>query len=414
MKERCKETCKKIWKYIPFEFSFQNYKIIFIVICPLFGVAHHRIRDKCGPSNNKNEYFNMILYFLSYIFSSIPLLIYLLTTRIKKEPKKHKEEEDTESEELNRHQIVNEEFRKQEKKNMIIHILLIIFLLFVSVVFCHFNLIFSVDKKTIGLSYKIPIFFLLSYFILKHKYYKHHYISLCLIILTLMTKYTLGIIQSKSQKYVKYHVWQYFLFGFVNCTFLIFGKLYMDKFQKTPYFFMFIIGIFHCVVLVVIATIKFFTIKKSYIFSGFKEYITSKRKFGLFMADIICQFIYKLGFWITTYYFTPLHTVIAENIMEIYYIIYDHKSNMEFWIKSGYEWNKYVIPIVLVLNFIFSLIFNEILILKCFKLDYYTKKRIQEREIKDSKGLLEMRSVSSDFSSSINSDEITSLNNKIV
>ena len=295
---------------------------------------------------------------------------------------------------------------------MIIHILLIIFLLFVSVVFCHFNLIFSVDKKTIGLSYKIPIFFLLSYFILKHKYYKHHYISLCLIILTLMTKYTLGIIQSKSQKYVKYHVWQYFLFGFVNCTFLIFGKLYMDKFQKTPYFLMFIIGIFHSVVLVAIATIKFLTIKKSYIFSGFKEYITSKKKFGLFMADIICQFIYKLGFWITTYYFSPLHTVIAENIMEIYYIIYDHKSNNKLWDENGYIWNKYIIPTVLILNFILSLIFNVILILKCCRLDYYTRKKIQERETKDSRGLFEMKSVSSDFSSSINSEETSSLNSK--
>ena len=88
MKERCKSKCKKIWKCLPFEFSFENYKMILLVICPLFGVAHHRIRDKCGPSNNENEYFNMILYFLCYIFSSIPLLIYLIATRIKREPKK--------------------------------------------------------------------------------------------------------------------------------------------------------------------------------------------------------------------------------------------------------------------------------------------------------------------------------------
>ena len=60
------------------------------------------------------------------------------------------------------------------------------------------------------------------------------------------------------------------------------------------------------------------------------------------MADIICQFIYKLGFWITTYYFTPLHTVIAENIMEIYYYIYDYKSNYEQWSKKGFKINKYL------------------------------------------------------------------------
>ena len=404
-----KEKCKKICKYIPFEFSFQNYKIIFIVICPLFGVAHHRIRDKYAQQSNNNKYFNMFLYFLSHIFSSIPLLIYLIVNRIKKEPKKPKDEEDTENEELNQNQIINEEIKKIEKKDTINHILLIIFLLFVSIVFSYFNIVCNIDKKTIGLSYKILIFFLLSYFILKYKYYKHHYISLCLIILTLMTKYTLGIIQSHSEKYVAIHVWQYFLFAFLNCTFLIFGKLYMDKYQKTPFVFMFIIGIFHCVVLTIIATIKFFTIKKSYIFSGFKEYVNSKKNFGLFIADIISQFIYKFGFWVTTYYFTPLHTVISENIMEIYYIIYDYESNKKFWEDSGYTWNQYVIPTVLVLNFIFSLIFNEILILKCCKLDYYTRKRIQEREVKDSKTLLELENFGNDFDSSLNSDEKTSV-----
>ena len=177
----------------------------------------------------------------------------------------------------------------------------------------------------------------------------------------------------------------------------------MDKFQKTPYFLMLIIGLFHCVVLTAIASIKYFVIKKSYIFSDFKLFINLKKNFGLLMVDLICHFIYKLGFWITTYYFTPLHTVISENIMEIYYFILDYKVNSEFWKKNNYKINFFLIPTILVLNFIFSLIFNEILILKCFKLDYYTRKRIQEREIKDIKDLLEMEKLT-EFDS-INSEQ---------
>ena len=101
----------------------------------------------------------IIRIIICYIFSSIPLLINFLTTRDKIKSKKQKEEEDTESEELNQNQMVNEELQKQEKRVMIRHILLIIFLLFVSVVFCHFNVICNIDKKTIGLSYKNSIFF---------------------------------------------------------------------------------------------------------------------------------------------------------------------------------------------------------------------------------------------------------------
>ena len=95
-----KEKCKKICKYIPFEFSFQNYKIIFIIICPIFGVLNHRIRNLYLQESYKHEYFNMFLYFLSYIISSIPLLIYLIANRTNKEQNKPKVEEDTENEEL--------------------------------------------------------------------------------------------------------------------------------------------------------------------------------------------------------------------------------------------------------------------------------------------------------------------------
>ena len=42
--------------------------------------------------------------------------------------------------------------------------------------------------------------------------------------------------------------------------------------------------------------------------------------------------------------------------------------------------NFYLFPIFLIINLIFSLIFNEIIIIKCCKFDYYTKIRILERE----------------------------------
>ena len=44
-------------------------------------------------------------------------------------------------------------------------------------------------------------------------------------------------------------------------------------------------------------------------------------------------------------------------------------------------------PLIITINFICSLIFNEIIILNFCNLDYYTKIRIKEREKKDSEKL---------------------------
>ena len=141
-----KEKCKKICKYIPFEFSFQNYKIIFIIICPIFGVLNHRIRNLYLQESYIHEYFNMFLYFLSYIISSIPLLIYLIANRTNKEQNKPKVEEDTENEELSQNQIINQEIKKRGGGGVIRHILLVVLLFFVGSVRCRFDFTFDVDE----------------------------------------------------------------------------------------------------------------------------------------------------------------------------------------------------------------------------------------------------------------------------
>ena len=100
----------------------------------------------------------------------------------------------------------------------------------------------------------------------------------------------------------------------------------------------------------------------------------------MFLLDIFLQFIYNLGLWITTYYFTPCHTIISENFMELEFYIYDYSDNKEYWNKEKFYLNFYIFPVIHIINFICSLIFNEIIILNFCNLDYYTIIRIQERE----------------------------------
>ena len=90
-----------------------------------------------------------------------------------------------------------------------------------------------------------------------------------------------------------------------------------------------------------------------------------------------------LGLWITVYYFTPTHTIISENIMEIGYYIVDFKTNETIWKKEKFNLNIYLYPFIHVINLICSLIFNEIIIFNFCGLDRDTKVRIRERENKE-------------------------------
>ena len=396
-----KEKLKQIYRKLPFEFSFTSYKIIFIFLFPIFGVIYNRIRDK--NAIYKNEYFYIQLYFLSYLFSFIPLLIYMIIYRKKKDKKNENFDTSQKNEESNFNQnIIQQEIEKRKKYHILIGLFIIIFLCSAAVAFRHFDFEGNTDKKTVGLVYKIPILFLLSHFILKDRFYKHHYITIVINIMTLLTKYLLGVIQANAEEYIKIHVWLYFLFALSHSLLLVAGKFFMEKYNATPYILMITIGAIVSFILISIATIKYLITSESDIFSGFNNYIISFKTFLLFMADIISQFIYNLGAWITVFYFSPLHTIISENAIEIYYNIYDFKSNKAYWEESGYKWNTWVIPSVLVINLIFSLIFNEIIILKCCKLDFYTRKKIEEREKKDSGNFL--NSIDKEF------DEVTSSN----
>ena len=396
-----KEKLKQIYRKLPFEFSFTSYKIIFIFLFPIFGVIYNRIRDK--NAIYKNEYFYIQLYFISYLFSFIPLLIYMIIYRKNKDKNNENLDTPQKNEESNFNQnIIQQEIEKRKKYHILIGLFIIIFLCSAAVAFRHFDFEGNTDKKTIGLVYKIPILFLLSRFILKDRFYKHHYITIVINIMTLLTKYLLGVIQANAEEYIKIHVWLYFLFALSHSLLLVAGKFFMEKYNATPYILMTIIGAIVSFILISIAIIKYLITSESDIFSGFNNYIVSFKTFLLFMADIISQFIYNLGAWITVFYFSPLHTIISENAIEIYYNIYDFKSNKAYWEESGYKWNTWVIPSVLVINLIFSLIFNEIIILKCCKLDFYTRKKIEEREKKDSGNFL--NSIDNEF------DEVTSSN----
>ena len=373
---------KKCCKKIPIEFHISDYKLIFVFIFPICEILNTKIREKYLIKYY--EFFLALSTYLSYLLSILFLIIIKIRTQTYKLGMNVKDDASTNNNEIKNQGIINIEIKKENAKQTIKNILYIIVLSGINMCFSHFNYESFHDKRTIGLSYKILIFFLLSYFILKYKYSKHHYITLGINTITLLIKYSITIAITNSEEYIGYHIWFYLIYAFSYCLLFTVGKFYMDNYFKTPYFILLTTGIIIDIILIIIALIKYATDNDSDIFLGFEDNVNSVENTFWFIGDLLTQFGMFLGLWITVYYFTPTHTIISENIMEIGYYFVDFQGNEYLWENQNVDLNIYLYPYIHVINLICSLIFNEIIILNFCGLDKDTKVRIKERERNES------------------------------
>ena len=377
---------KKCFKKIPIEFHLSNYKLIFVFIFPICEIINTKIREKYLQKNY--EFFITFSTYLSYLFSFIFIIIIKLRTQNKSTENESIDDKINDEEKSNG--IIDIEIKKIEKTKKLKNLICILILSGINMCFSHFNYESYHGKRTIGLSYKIIMFFLLSHFLLKYKYDKLHYITFVINVITLIIKYSITIIVTDSKQYVGKHIWFYFVYALSFCLFFIVGKYYIDNYYQTPYFILLSIGIIISSILIIIALIKYWAGYESQIFAGFSDNVNTTKNVFLFLGDIITQFGMYLGLWITVYYFTVCHTIISENIMEIGYYIIDFQQNETLWEGKKIDLNIHLYPYMHIINLICSLIFNEIIILRFCGLDYSTNLRIQEREIEDSKKIIKM------------------------
>ena len=377
---------KKCFKKIPIEFHLSNYKLIFVFIFPICEIINTKIREKYLQKNY--EFFITFSTYLSYLFSFIFIIIIKLRTQNQNTENESIDDKINDEEKSNG--IIDIEIKKIEKTKKLKNLICILILSGINMCFSHFNYESYHGKRTIGLSYKIIMFFLLSHFLLKYKYDKLHYITFVINVITLIIKYSITIIVTDSKQYVGKHIWFYFVYALSFCLFFIVGKYYIDNYYQTPYFILLSIGIIISSILIIIALIKYLAGYESQIFAGFRDNVNTTKNVFLFLGDIITQFGMYLGLWITVYYFTVCHTIISENIMEIGYYIIDFQQNETLWEGKKIDLNIHLYPYIHIINLICSLIFNEIIILRFCGLDYSTNLRIQEREIEDSKKIIKM------------------------
>ena len=181
-----------------------------------------------------------------------------------------------------------------------------------------------------------------------------------------------------------YIILYFFIYTLFYSLYNVLGKKYFDLFYYSPYYMLFIIGSINSTVLLLYDMIAYFVNEEySGIILGFKDNINTFINFCFFFLELFVKFIYTLGIWVTLYYFTPYHFIISDFISQIisYYINIITNSKIN---KYNSTINNIIIfSVVYLINFICSLIFNEIIIIKCCKLYYYTKKYIKRREKMD-------------------------------
>ena len=367
-----------------FEF---NFKLLIILIFPAF----RRLEDFTKPLyiTKENTLFKTFRYFLCHIFAAVILLI-----SYKKDekgiiiPLEISRENTEKNPTLSFNSFMINEIDELKQKNIKKRkIKSTIFLLILSangllcylyrLFFNYADKYFEFGKQSIGIFFDIGFYIFFSYFILKQKLYKHNLVSLLIIVITIFILAIITFVRIRDLNQIIISFGYYFFYSLLFCLYDVLGKKYMIYFYNTPYFMMFIIGIINIFLLLVFDIFAYFFNREiSGIIIGFKNNITSALNFFEFILDLIVEFIWNLGIWLTVYYFTPCHFFISEYISEfIYYIINAFNSDDNFYSII----NIIIFSIASLINIFCSLIYNEVIILNFLGLDYNTKKRIQER-----------------------------------
>ena len=364
------------------EFSEFNLKLLLFLIYPVF----IRIQDFSSEAYIKEDKDNMLFItfrcYLSFIFSGIPLLIFKMKTKTKNtielEQKLNLNEDDKDKNVLNVKDIQLQKIKRIKLIKMILFLFLLsmlgLFSFYASFYFDNSD--YSYLKYSVRTFFQITNFSVLGHFLLNQKLYKHHFISYGSITIMLIIIF---VISYSYFNKILFAAIYYFVSELVFGLYDTFIKMYMNVFYETPYFIMFYVGIINTISLLIFDVITYFVNPSiSGIIIGFQDNIENAGNFFLFILDLLIEYIWNLGIWILIYYFSPCHYFISDYASEyLYFILKRFKKKDPFF----HDNINYIFMIICgIFIFIFSLVFNEVIIINFQNLDYNTNKRIKERE----------------------------------
>ena len=217
---------------------------------------------------------------------------------------------------------------------------------------------------------------LFSYWLLKIKLYRHHYLSIIFITIIGLTYnfcsgfFTLDKIKKNYKGYINYFVAE----SIYNILYVLYKFFMIKKFIKSYeiLFFQGLIEVVIGIITLIITTIIYET------FDSFNEYINDLdgAEIGIFIGLMFTNFITYLIYYIIIDIFTPFHIFLLNILSQI----------LIFSCTGGLESETYIIVLFWILSatrIFMVLVFIEIIQLNFCGLSTMTKMNIEERASKD-------------------------------
>ena len=357
-----------------------------------------------------NPLFYLFLFFISHFLALIPLLIYKISENIHKNRIKKQEEFDNSDnskknlpkkssrEIINQLVKLKEKMQSEVKRDKILFFFLIGILYFSTYTFFYyFNYIVqSGFYGNISMVTEVAYFSVFNFLILGNKIYSHHFFSMIIITISIISIYIILIINF-IQNNDNWDAWKDFAFptllNFIVycpfCFFLVKGKSYIEKYFVSSYELIIYLGIFCLSLLIIFEPISFFIPCNNEImcFEGHIAGIIS----GIRQTEGISGFLYclgivfslfmtTLGLWLTVKDLSPCHFLTSDSIITVELNILVDCYNEEIVLLKN--------PFFYIFSFltIFAcLVYNEIIIITICKLNYNTKAEIIKRQSRDIK-----------------------------
>ena len=335
-------------------------KIIPIIIASVSCFLNRLLKMYKGSLLYKNIIMTNICISSSKLFAIIPYIIFKLRT-------KHNNNSDSKS--VNRYSNLKFIYTDEEKK---IAKGIWKYILFSAVIFTINQLLYVVTLKVETNTSTLDIVFtsMFYYFILKVKLYKHHYLSMILIMITgTSVDLSLNNLQNDMRTQLGLFFLRIVRESMYSLSSVI-DKYIMEKKFISEYVILLADGIFNLVLFLI------FTIF-DYNYFHIDNYIEYFNKFNfiellIVLGEMITQFFLNLFLLVTNKVNTPCHCFIAFVFGHIaYYVDFSEESTI-------------VICGLIIILFL-SLIFNEIIELNFLGLSYNTKRNIMLRAEKEKK-----------------------------
>lgn len=234
------------------------------------------------------------------------------------------------------------------------------------------------------LIFTILFIYLFCNLLLKTRFYRHHYLSFLINIISLFIFSIIHIIRniSSHQIYkILYYVFSFIMIFKTACYAFenVFGKIIIDEEFLSPVSFLLCRGISE-LILLLIFSIPFFFLKfnSKTLFSGFSDNLDSFISILKIILLMISNFIYNFFIWTIIDKFSPGHLTMASVLEVISYklfgIIFESKSLPK---------NEYYELVIYIFLIIAACIYNEIFVIKICGLNKYTKYRFEEKALDD-------------------------------